>query len=67
MTTSKDLSQENISNHCLKKKRLNEICAKHTGQELKRIEKDTDRDNFMSAVEAVNYGLIDKVIYKHKR
>lgn len=48
----------------LLKKRLNEICAKHTGHELKRIEKDTDRDNFMSALEAKNYGIIDEVIHK---
>lgn len=44
------------------KKRLNEILAKHTGQTIKRIEKDTDRDYFISAKEAVKYGLIDKVI-----
>ncbi len=41
---------------------LNEILAKHTGQQVKKIEKDTDRDNFMSAAEAVAYGLIDEVI-----
>lgn len=41
---------------------LNELLAKHTGQPLSRIEKDTDRDYFMSAQEAVEYGLIDKVI-----
>ena len=44
------------------KKALNEILVKHTGQELKRIEKDTDRDFFMSAEEAKAYGLIDEVI-----
>ncbi len=43
--------------------KLNNILKNHTGQTLKRIEKDTDRDNFLSADEAVNYGLIDKVIY----
>ena len=42
--------------------RLNEILAKHTGQPLERIEKDTDRDNFMGPEEACNYGLIDSVI-----
>lgn len=42
--------------------RLNEILAKHTGQEVETIAKDTDRDNFMSGEEAVTYGLIDKVI-----
>lgn len=44
------------------KKRLTEICAKHTGHDLKRIEKDTDRDNFMSASEAKQYGIIDAVL-----
>ncbi|MCL2683997.1 MAG: ATP-dependent Clp endopeptidase proteolytic subunit ClpP [Synergistaceae bacterium] len=43
---------------------LNEILARHTGQPLERIEKDTDRDFFMSATEAVEYGLVDKVIQK---
>ena len=42
--------------------RLNEILAKHTGQDVETIAKDTDRDNFMSGEEAVTYGLIDKVI-----
>jgi len=42
--------------------RLNDILSKHTGQPLERIEKDTDRDNFMGAQEACNYGLIDSVI-----
>jgi ATP-dependent Clp protease, protease subunit len=41
---------------------LNEILAHHTGQNAKKIEKDTDRDNFMSATQAVEYGLIDEVI-----
>jgi ATP-dependent Clp protease protease subunit len=41
---------------------LNEILAHHTGQNVKKIEKDTDRDNFMSATQAVEYGLIDEVI-----
>ena len=44
------------------KDRLNIIMAKHTGQNLKKIEKDTDRDYYMTAEEAVKYGLIDKVI-----
>ena len=43
---------------------LNEILSKNTGRPLSEIEKDTDRDNFMSAEEALNYGLIDKVIAK---
>ncbi|MDP3244659.1 MAG: ATP-dependent Clp protease proteolytic subunit [bacterium] len=42
--------------------RLNEILAKHTGQSVTKIEKDTDRDYFLSAEEAVKYGLVDKVI-----
>ena len=44
------------------KHRLNEIMAKHTGQTLKQIEKDLERDNFMGGDEAVEYGLIDSVI-----
>jgi len=46
------------------KKRLNEILAFHTGQPLKTIEKDTDRDFFMSAIEGVKYGLVDEVVAK---
>ncbi|MFN3984155.1 MAG: ATP-dependent Clp endopeptidase proteolytic subunit ClpP [Rhodocyclaceae bacterium] len=42
--------------------RLNEMLSKHTGQPVDRIERDTDRDNFMSANEAVEYGLVDKVL-----
>ena len=42
--------------------KLNDIMAKHTGQPVGRIERDTDRDNFLSASEAVEYGLIDKVL-----
>ena len=42
--------------------KLNEIMAKHSGQPVDRIEKDTDRDNFLSAAEAMEYGLIDKVL-----
>jgi ATP-dependent Clp protease protease subunit len=41
---------------------LNDILAHHTGQSVKRIEKDTDRDTFMTAVQAVEYGLVDEVI-----
>jgi ATP-dependent Clp protease, protease subunit len=44
------------------KHRLNEMLAKHTGQPMERIEKDTDRDNFLSAPAAVEYGLVDKVL-----
>lgn len=46
------------------KKRLNEILAKNTGQKLSRIEKDVDRDYWMSGEEAVAYGLVDEVITK---
>jgi ATP-dependent Clp protease protease subunit len=42
--------------------RLNKILAKHTGQSVDTIKKDTDRDNFMAAADAVTYGLIDKVL-----
>ena len=44
------------------RERLNKIMAKHTGQAIEKISKDTDRDNFMSADEAVEYGLIDTVL-----
>jgi ATP-dependent Clp protease, protease subunit len=44
------------------KKRLNEMMAEHTGQSIEVIERDTDRDNFMGAEEAVKYGLVDKVL-----
>jgi ATP-dependent Clp protease protease subunit len=44
------------------KGRLNEILAKHTGQKMETIEKDTDRDNFLSATQAVSYGLVDQVL-----
>jgi ATP-dependent Clp protease protease subunit len=44
---------------------LNQLLSEQTGQAIEVIEKDTDRDNFMSATEAMNYGLIDKVIEKH--
>ena len=49
--------------HILKTKdKLNKILAKHTGQKLQKIEKDSDRDYFMSADEAKEYGIVDKVI-----
>jgi ATP-dependent Clp protease protease subunit len=44
--------------------RLNEILAKHTGQTVERIERDSDRDNFMDAQAAVEYGLVDTVLAK---
>jgi ATP-dependent Clp protease protease subunit len=51
--------------HILKTKdKLNSILAKHTGQKVAKVEKDTDRDYFMSAEEAVAYGIVDKIITK---
>jgi ATP-dependent Clp protease protease subunit len=44
------------------KQRLNDMLAKHTGQAMERIERDTDRDNFLSAEAAMEYGLIDRVL-----
>jgi ATP-dependent Clp protease, protease subunit len=44
------------------RERLNGMLAKHTGQSIEQIERDTDRDNFMSATAAVEYGLVDKVL-----
>ena len=46
----------------LLKQRLNEIMAKHTGQDVTTVGKDTDRDNFLSAEQAVQYGLVDRVL-----
>ena len=46
------------------RQRLNEILAKHTGQTVERIERDSDRDNFMDGATAVEYGLIDTVLEK---
>ena len=44
------------------RQRLNEIMAKHTSQDMKTIERDTDRDNFFGADEAIKYGLVDRVL-----
>ncbi|MEA2072425.1 MAG: ATP-dependent Clp endopeptidase proteolytic subunit ClpP [Campylobacterota bacterium] len=49
------------------KKELNGIIAKNTGQTVKQIEKDTDRDNFMSAGESMKYGMIDEVLVKNDK
>ena len=46
------------------KQKMNELMVEHTGHTLEEIERDTDRDNFMSAQEACDYGLIDKVVSK---
>ena len=44
------------------RERLNRLLAQHTGKPIEQIERDTDRDNFMSAGDALKYGLIDKVL-----
>lgn len=49
------------------KQRMNELMIEHTGHSLEKIEKDTDRDRFMSSAEACEYGLIDKVVSKHEQ
>ena len=46
------------------KDKLNRMLSEHTGQPLEIIQKDTERDNFMSAEEALKYGLIDKIVEK---
>jgi ATP-dependent Clp protease protease subunit len=51
--------------HILKiKEKMNKILAKHTGQKVAQVEKDTDRDRFLNAQEALKYGIIDKIISK---
>lgn len=55
-----------VAEHILKtKKKLNEILAANTGKPLEIVERDTERDNYMTAQEAVEYGLIDRVITGH--
>lgn len=48
------------------RERLNHVLVKHTGQDIKKIERDTERDNFMDGAEAVAYGLVDAMIEKRK-
>ena len=48
------------------KQRLNSIIAKHTGKSIEKVEKDTDRDNFMTSEEAKAYGLVDEVVQSRK-
>lgn len=56
------------SRHILQiKDRINRILAKHTGQKIEKIEKDTDRDFFMTAEEAKVYGIVDKIIVSKKK
>lgn len=61
---------EDISRHAKEilkmRDRINEILSRHTGQSLEKVQKDTDRDYFMSAEEARNYGLVDEVIISQK-
>ena len=47
------------------RKKLNEILAANTGRSLEEIERDTERDNYMSAAEAKEYGLIDAILSHH--
>lgn len=57
-----------VADHILEiRERLNKVLAENTGQPLEVIEKDTDRDNYMSAEKACQYGLIDKVIDKNQK
>lgn len=60
--TDIEIQTEEFRKH---KKALNEILASHTGQPIEQIEKDTDRNNFMSPIEAKEYGLIDQVFEKN--
>lgn len=48
------------------KKKLNGILASNTGKTFEEVERDTDRDNYLSAEDALNYGIIDKIFYKRK-
>jgi ATP-dependent Clp protease protease subunit len=45
---------------------INEIIAKHTGQPVKKVEKDTDRDRYMDGAQAKDYGLVDEIIEPHE-
>ena len=57
---------EIAARHILKTKdNLNKILVKNTGKTLAQIEKDSDRDFFMGADEAINYGLVDQVVTRH--
>ena len=49
------------------KKELNALIAQHTGQTIKTIERDTDRDNFLSSKQALDYGLIDEILIKNDK
>ena len=61
------IEMEIAARHIIRiKNRINQIIAKHTGQSLKKIEKDTDRDFYMTPEEAKSYGVIDKIIKTSK-
>lgn len=60
---SYDIHSRLLADHIVKtKQKLNKIYAENTSQSIEQIEKDTDRDNFMSAAEAKEYGLIDGIL-----
>ncbi len=59
---------ERTAKHIVKMKdRLNKLMSEHTGQPLETVERDTDRDHYMSAAEALEYGIVDKIINKRDR
>ena len=61
----KNLSDDNkkkVNEILNDKEKLNKILASNTNKDIKIIEKDTDRDNYMSSIDALNYGIIDKVL-----
>ncbi|MBR0085369.1 MAG: ATP-dependent Clp protease proteolytic subunit, partial [Lachnospiraceae bacterium] len=56
-----------VADHIIKtRKKLNEILSENTGQPIEKVEIDTDRDNYMTAEEALEYGLIDSVIVNRR-
>lgn len=48
------------------KERLNKVLAKNTGKNLKKVERDTERDNYLNATEAINYGIVDEIVQNKK-
>ena len=58
------VSPDNVNNALNNDKVIVEILSKNTGQTLKKIESDTERDHFLDATEALNYGIIDKILQK---
>ena len=64
----KQLKSKFFANHILKtREKLNKILAERTGQSIEKIQKDTDRDNFLTADEAKEYGLIDNVMQPEEK